>query len=93
MTVRMTHPLLPGRVIEVPDDAVPGHARSGWERAPDPEPEPEPEPTPTEPGPDTPGGQPTPTEPTEPGPDLPEPPEPTTPAVPASRRARPTEEQ
>lgn len=86
MTVRMTHPALPGRVIEVPDDAVPGHARSGWEPAPDPEPEPDPEPG-------TPGEEPLPGAPEPPAePALPGAPQPPTIPAAASRRAR-TEEQ
>lgn len=39
MDVRMVHPTLPGREIEVPESSVPQHLRAGWERAPErPEP-------------------------------------------------------
>lgn len=30
--VQMTHPKLPGQPIEVPEQSVPGHQRSGWVR-------------------------------------------------------------
>lgn len=41
MSTWMKHPNLPGdQLIQVPDDAVPGHHRSGWEITDPPPPEP-----------------------------------------------------
>lgn len=52
-TVRMTHPTLPGQVIEVSDRAALHHGNAGWELVEDaaeaPAPEPPAEPQDTEP--------------------------------------------
>lgn len=43
MTVRLCHPDLPGRVIEVPEEGVPFRRAAGWVPAPDLPPPHEPE--------------------------------------------------